>query len=294
MKIIKKIIKKIFDKKIFLFLKNIYRNESFVNLQEIRSWSDNGSYVKCVEDALYNYKKFNKFKSDKRYQFVLEHASYKGGLENLKIIEKNNPDLLNEKNFTKFKLNDLIGTPKTYDYGKIFGDLSPTTIAYIKVLSDLKTLFNLNEIKTIAEIGVGYGGQSLIIDQFTKKIEFTLFDLKPVLKLTEKYLDSFNLNGSFKIKSLNQESYNSEYDLIISNYAFSELPKETQILYLEKILSKSKRGYMIMNSASPHKKNLGNSQLNYDEIIKYLPTCKVLPEMPLTSQNNYLLIWGNS
>ena len=35
MEIIKKIIKSIFGKKIFEFLKNIYRNESFVNLEEI-------------------------------------------------------------------------------------------------------------------------------------------------------------------------------------------------------------------------------------------------------------------
>jgi len=294
MEIIKKIIKSIFGKKIFEFLKNIYRNESFVNLEEIRSWSDNGTYVKCVEEAITNYKKFKKFKSDKRYQFVLEHASQEQGQQNLEIIKKDNPELLNKKNISTFKANDLLGSPKTYNYGKEYGNFSPTTITYIKVLSDLHSLFNLDDIKTISEIGCGYGGQTFIIDQFTKKIQFTLFDLKPVLKLTEKYLDSFNLNGSFKIKTLNEEDYNSEYDLVISNYAFSELPKKTQLIYLEKVLSKSRRGYLIMNSGSPYKKNHDSSQLEYDQIIKHLPKCRVLPEEPLTAKDNYLLVWGDS
>ncbi len=294
MQIIKKIFKLIFGQKLFIFLKDIYRNESFVNLKELRSWSDNGSYVQSVEEAINDYKKFKRFKSDKRYQFVLEHATFEQGLQNIEIIKKNNIELLDNNNFSKFKLNDLIGSPKIYNYGSVYGNISPTTIAYIKVLSDLMSLFKINEINTIAEIGAGYGGQALIIDQFTKKIEFTLFDLKPVLKLTEKYLESFNLNGSFNTKTLNEESYTNKYDLIISNYAFSELPKKTQILYLEKVLIKSKRGYLIMNSGSPYKKNKDDSQLNYDEIVKYLPSCEVLTETPLTSENNYLLVWGNN
>ena len=49
-----------------------------------------------------------------------------------------------------------------------------------------------------------------------------------------------------------------------------------------------------MNSGSPYKKNRDDSQLNYDEIVKYLPNCEVLTETPLTSENNYLLVWGNN
>ena len=34
---------------------------------------------------------------------------------------------------------------------------------------------------------------------------------------------------------------------------------------------------------------------NYkDQIIKYLPKCRILPEEPLTAKDNYLLVWGDS
>ena len=40
----------------------------------------------------------------------------------------------------------------------------------------------------------------------------------------------------------------NKIDLLINNYAFSELPKNLQIKYLEEVISKSTHGYMTMNS----------------------------------------------
>ena len=37
---------------------------------------------------------------------------------------------------------------------------------YAKVLSDILVLFKKKNLKKIAEIGAGYGGQFLILDQF--------------------------------------------------------------------------------------------------------------------------------
>ena len=162
----------------------------------------------------------------------------------------------------------------------------------MNVLSNLESLFAFKKIGKIVEIGIGYGGQTLIIDQYFPKIEFTLLDLAPVLELSKKYLNSFNLNGSFINKTLNEHDYNTQYDLVISNYAFSELPKETQILYLNKILTKSSRGFLVMNSGSPLQKNINENQLNYIDIKKYIPLAEFLPEIPKTSESNYILIWG--
>ena len=101
-------------------------------MEEIRSWSDNGTYVKCVEEAITNYKKFKKFKSDKRYQFVLEHASQEQGHQNLEIIKKDNPELLNKKNISTFKANDLLGSPKTYNYGEEYGNFRLQLLLILK------------------------------------------------------------------------------------------------------------------------------------------------------------------
>ena len=51
-----------------------------------------------------------------------------------------------------------------------------------------------------------------------------------------------------KIEDL-EKLENIEIDLVISNYAFSECNYETQDVYIDKILSKAKRGYLTHNTA---------------------------------------------
>jgi hypothetical protein len=56
------------------------------------------------------------------------------------------------------------------------------------------------------------------------------------------------LKSSYHTTSLNQHQGDVIYDLVISNYAFSELPSELQTRYIEKIILKAKRGYLTINS----------------------------------------------
>jgi hypothetical protein len=77
---------------------------------------------------------------------------------------------------------------------------------------------------------------------------------------------------------------------VISNYAFSELPSLLQIKYIEKVLLKSKRGYLTMNSG------LGNgvfeNRLRIDDLRKYLSNIEIIEEKPLTAPDNYIISWG--
>ncbi|OIO38110.1 MAG: hypothetical protein AUJ72_03160 [Candidatus Omnitrophica bacterium CG1_02_46_14] len=82
---------------------------------------------------------FENFKRNPSYRRVLEHVSAAEGRVYLKAALSQNPDLL--RWFDKFRENDKYGNPYTFDYG-IYGKFSPTTLRYIKVLSDLKCLFN--------------------------------------------------------------------------------------------------------------------------------------------------------
>ena len=84
------------------------------------------------------------------------------------------------------------------------------------------------------------------------------------------------------------------FDFAISNYAFSELPKTIQEIYLRTVLAKSKSGYMIMNSGLTNYTGRGEGKLSLDEIRKHLPNSVVVQENPLTSKDNYILIWGNT
>jgi hypothetical protein len=83
------------------------------------------------------------------------------------------------------------------------------------------------------------------------------------------------------------------WDLAISNYAFSELKRELQIEYLEKVLTKCNSGYMIMNSGRTNETGRSKGKLSINEIREYLPDSKVKEEIPLTGPDNYVLYWQN-
>ena len=110
------------------------------------------------------------------------------------------------------------------------GKNSPSTLRYIKVLGDLISLFKQLGDSKICEIGVGYGCQCRIINSVTSPSEYTLVDIKPALMLTQCYLDNYIMNSVLKYKTMNElESQN--YDVIISNYAFTELPRNTGYIF---------------------------------------------------------------
>lgn len=106
-----------------------------------RSVSDDGSYITAVKEALTSYESFSKFKCDPRYTAILEHATYDQGEQCLKIIKCEFPELI--KRINDFKENDLEGGPIVQNYEEI-GDISPSTLRYIKVASDLKNILVKN------------------------------------------------------------------------------------------------------------------------------------------------------
>jgi len=152
-------------------------------------------------------------------------------------------------------------------------------------------IFGDNIGERIAEIGVGYGGQLLVLDRIFAFKQYTFFDLPPVLELAEKYLESFILNGAYYPTTINQHSGDMEFDLVISNYAFSELPSNLQLCYIEKVLSKSKRGYITMNSGLENS-NLHGDHLTLSALEGILPPFQILEERPLTATSNYIIVWG--
>jgi hypothetical protein len=79
-----------------------------------------------------------------------------------------------------------------------------------------------------------------------------------------------------------------DFDFVLSNYAFTELPRAIQDVYLNKVIMNSKKGYMIYNDITPKEFNSYKS----DELAAMIPGAKVLKEEPLTHPKNYVIIWG--
>lgn len=263
--------------------------KEFIAAPKNRSDSDDGLYVIAVKDATESYKSFTNFKRHPDYNRVLEHLTERDGLEYLEILRRQAPDLLSS--IALFKDNDLLGNPRTYSYD--VGQISPTTLRYIKVASDLRILFGPSIGDNIVEIGIGYAGQALIIDRIFKVLKYRLIDLPPVCDLASKCLEHHILSCSYQTSTINRESGTEEFDLVISNYAFSELPAELQLCYVKKILSKAKRGYLTMNSGlgkSPRSEN----KLSLAQLRAMLPPSEVIPDLPIKHDENYIIVWGHN
>jgi putative sugar O-methyltransferase len=245
------------------------------------SISDNGYYPLIVKEATINEKTFDIFKRHPWYTPILEHVNYEDGVKYLEIITKEYEFLL--PNIEKYKTNDSVGSPIKYTYQNI-GEVSPTTLRYIKVLGDIIT--NLNDLNDsdIVEIGCGYGGQSkIILDTYNVK-SYTFIDLPEVLDLTKKYLSRFGVDMSKLIfKDINSITENEKYDLFISNYAYTECEENIREIYFNKILSKSKMGYLTSNFLS--KETMDN------EVINRIKNATTIEERPYTGDKNFIIIW---
>ena len=257
--------------------------------KEYRSDSENGEYLSAVCQAIQNQKAFDNFKRSYSYRRILEHVSKDIGLQYLEILKSRDDGIL-KKGIATVLVSDQVGNPIKHQYDGFDALLSPTTLRYLKVASDLRIMFG-EQLGNVAEIGCGYGGQTLVNDQLLDVNLAKLFDLSLVNKLVERYLNSFLLRGAYSTTVVNKEMP-CHYDLVLSNYAFSELPKKLQIAYIDKVLSKSERGYLTMNSGLGGSRSVG--KLSVYELRELLPSFDILEENPQTSSYNYIIVWGHN
>lgn len=250
------------------------------------SISESTDYVESVIEAVRDDKKFSSFKRDSRYQGILEHVSYSDGYLYLERIKNEYPNLYDK--IEDFKINDKFGSPVQFNYPEI-GLISPTTLRYVNVLGDLQNLAGKRTLR-IAEIGAGYGGQFIVLDKALNIEQYDFYDLDPVLFLIEKYLQNLDTKTKYNLENV-YDSKIRQYDLVISNYAFSELRKGLQKTYIKKIISKSKMGYMIMNSGKKESA-FQSDKLSLKQLGKKLPKFQIQSELPLTCPGNYVITWN--
>lgn len=247
-------------------------------IQNTSMTDEMSSYKSICKNAAEHDEIFAIFKQHEDYTPVLEHMNYNQGVGYKNVILQDN--ILDRNKFEKFKENDIYGTATLCDYGTEFGQISPSTLRYVKVLSDLVKYFGSLDNFNIVEIGVGYGGQAKIIMDYFNVGSYIFADLPEALALTKKYL------GKFNYKNLNFLDFNNlpdkKYDLVISNFAISECSREMQETYIDKIFNNSDRGYMLMNV-------IRRDNIHQSEWINILPNSKIDVEVPNTANGNYIL-----
>jgi len=143
----------------------------------------------------------------------------------------------------------------------------------------------------VVEIGCGFGGQAVILDKIAKVKSYTFIDLWQVNLLITRFIESTPLSCTYTARTLrNTSDHSGSWNLLISNYAFSELPFSLQTQYFDKVVSKSKHGYMTMNSGIEGRfADMSNMSAEY--LLERIPQAVRTVETPLSHKGNYLLSW---
>lgn len=256
------------------------------------TYTDDVEYKEICVKASVDDDVFDNFKSQPKYRSMLEHADTRHGHDHLNAIKEQTPELM--EHLDKFRTNDTVGTPNLTTFAvkmpgnpQQIGDLSSTTMQYIRVLSDLIGFFDNMDGLKIVEIGAGYGGQCKIINDYVNFSEYICFEMPEPSQLVRKYLDHFKIKNSVSIDAY--EFYDNPFDiscdLVISNFAFSEQSRHIQDCYLKHIINSADRGYLWMNETP--------ESYNIDVIKKTLPhKINKKNDIPSERDTNRILYWN--
>jgi hypothetical protein len=250
------------------------------------SVSDRSSYLASVRWALKEPKIFKNFRKIPEYRQILEHVDLEQGKEYLRIASERLTDVIG----TLDKLSDLstIGNPHRFTFLKS-KKLSPTILRYLKVGTDLNKIFGDLQTQQIVEVGIGFGGQAAVLDRIWGVKNYKFYDLPEILELAGKFLSRSD-SSLEAVYADGRSPSRGVPGIFLSNYAFSELNRSTQDLYLENVIKQCRSGYITWN-------DLGERLLDgysIAEILERLPNPEILPELPQTSSNNVIIVWGRT
>ena len=265
------------------------KNNTFITDRLFRSNSDNGIYPELALKAANDPNTFSVFRRCRRYTEILEHVSAEQGESYLNIIT-------DEYGWSPKEVLDAIaplqqiGQPVLKKIRGLPESISTTALRYLKVALDIKASRG-SKLGHVVEIGCGYGGQAVILDRVAEIKSYTFIDLWQVNALIQRFIEASPLSCNYNLSTLRQGGRSREsWDLVISNYAFSELPNALQQSYLTKIIKRSNHGYMTMNSGMDGYFG-GMQHMSIKELQNALPNSSIQEERPLTYSKNYILTW---
>lgn len=237
---------------------------------------------------------FHNFRNLPDYKNILEHVDRDLAIKYYKNIRK------------KFKLSDKeiflicnklskVGNPELVEVINNQDPISTTSLRYLNVALQIKNEFKQKSFDNVIEIGPGYGGLSIILEEFFNINHYTFIDLPEVNNLIETFIQASEVKFTFSTGVLEDSFKYKKFDLIISNYAFSELNRKLQKKAIKDIINNSKFCYMINNSKSfmynsKYKKLKFMSQ---KELLNEIKNSYIKEEEPLTAEENYLLLAKN-
>lgn len=219
------------------------------------------------------------------------------------LIERltSEPDF--ERHYPVFQRNDEIGEPPLTPVDG-WGNASIYTLRYAKIAYDMRRLFGSLDGLHIVEIGGGYGGQCAILSRLFDVASYTIIDLPEVLQLQRAYLQALDIR-SVTFLTKDEVETDRSWDLAVSNYAYSELSEELRAFYLDRVLARSARGYMLWNymimafvrSGHDYMAALKDELEVFARILERVPNLRFVDELRLSSDveyRNHVAVWGHT
>lgn len=256
----------------------------------VRTVTDNESYLQFCHQAALHEEIFKHFKRHPVYTLMQEGDSFEEGKQYAQLLANQFSDRITPDLLERFRGNDLLGFPRCHVFEGL-GPFSPTTLRYIKIACELKELFGSPDGLRVVQIGGGYGGQCKILSDLFHFKSYTLIDHPESLALAKKYLDQLQVS-SVEFVSLDEIPENGHFDLVISDFSFTESSATLQKKLLTQVLSKSKRGYLICNFVPKHYRV---RPLAKEELLKEFKSKNIsyelFSETPPTGKDHFVIAW---
>lgn len=251
--------------------------------------TDNEAFRHICRDAVAHAAVFSQFKRDPIYTLFYENTSEQQGEELCQYLKSQAPDLLDSSLLEQFRKEDELGNPLTYFYEGL-GKFSPSTLRAIKVAHDVKQHFGPLDGYRVIEIGGGHGTQCKILKDLYPDIQYTIVDLPEALELAKKVLNALGLSD---IRFVTPDALpNETFDLVLSNYTFTESGALLQKRYFNQIMRHAKKGYLTCNFFPKHFRVQPWKKEQLLKKFTNLPVeLELLSEFPQTNPDHFLLVW---
>lgn len=240
-------------------------------------------YLEISREAATKYQNYLTFRSNSHYLKILIANSKEYGQKILDHLLVTQPELISKLHIVR--KNDQLGSPVTYDYGK-YGRLATDSLRYLNSIATIQKQFpDLQKDWKMVELGGGYGGLCYLLSQLVGFGEYTFLEVPEVLMLAHRYLKEEKKLENVTLGMADDLEPKESYDLLISDYAFSELDEECMEKYTERWLRKCKRVYLSMNIWDE-----GRKKRWYDKLKSIFSEVKEFVVEPATEWVNYVWI----
>lgn len=189
---------------------------------------------------------FASFRIESGVREIIEGIPDAAGADYHAKLRQHNSELLTGR-WAEILENDRVGSPRLMYVSE--GAVAPTTMRYAWNVCDMETRGVALDGADVVEVGGGYGGLCRMIHAFHKPRSYSIVDLPEALALAKRYLDCYGI--SFEAVPDNSLPDVALIDTFISNYALTELTRDVQDVYVDRLMSRAPHGYVTYNS-QPH------------------------------------------